>query len=307
MIAFSCWSWIKQLSPPRRARRPAPLAAEPDGSEREAWRLEAGLHAALDTSAPYVEETFAVWRARVLEAPGSGPETVLVTRAPGGELAGVCALRVCLAAARDRLPRRSPAWPESARGQGHGLALKLAAIRRARELGARRLVADTSPANVAMLALNERLGYVAGARRPQPRRGPVSDFRIELRVRFAETDAMGVAHHAAYLPYLETRARRVPARARASLRRAARPRRPRVRGRGRRPALPRAAALRRRVHRQLRAGRARPRDVQPGLPRRARRRCSSLSGRTRHAVLDRETGAPQRLPAWLAALPVESA
>ena len=36
-----------------------------------------------------------------------------------------------------------------------------AAIRRARELGARRLVADTSPGNTAMLTLNERLGYVA--------------------------------------------------------------------------------------------------------------------------------------------------
>ena len=47
------------------------------------------------------------------------------------------------------------------RGQGHGLALKQAAIRRARELGARRLVADTSPGNTAMLTLNERLGYVA--------------------------------------------------------------------------------------------------------------------------------------------------
>ena len=32
----------------------------------------------------------------------------------------------------------------------------------------------------------------------------MSDFRIDLRVRFAETDAMGVAHHAAFLPYLET-------------------------------------------------------------------------------------------------------
>lgn len=31
----------------------------------------------------------------------------------------------------------------------------------------------------------------------------MSAFRIDLRVRFAETDAMGVVHHAAYLPYLE--------------------------------------------------------------------------------------------------------
>ncbi len=29
------------------------------------------------------------------------------------------------------------------------------------------------------------------------------DFAHELRVRFAETDAMGIVHHAAYLPYLE--------------------------------------------------------------------------------------------------------
>ncbi len=28
-------------------------------------------------------------------------------------------------------------------------------------------------------------------------------FAHEIRVRFAETDAMGVVHHAAYLPYLE--------------------------------------------------------------------------------------------------------
>ena len=28
-------------------------------------------------------------------------------------------------------------------------------------------------------------------------------FSHEIRVRFAETDAMGIVHHAAYLPYLE--------------------------------------------------------------------------------------------------------
>ena len=105
-------------------------------------------------------ETFEAWRARVLEAPGSGPETVLVTRAPGGELAGICALRVC-AAQPDTVYHAFTGVAEAARGQGHGLALKQAAIRRARELGARRLIADTSPGNTAMLALNQRLGYVA--------------------------------------------------------------------------------------------------------------------------------------------------
>jgi mycothiol synthase len=137
-----------------------PLAGEPAESERDAWRLEAGLHAALGTSAPYVPETFAGWRARVLEAPGGDAANVLVTRAPGGELAGICALRVCVAQP-ETVYHAFTGVAAPARGQGHGLALKLAAIRRARELGARRLVADTSPANVAMLALNERLGYVA--------------------------------------------------------------------------------------------------------------------------------------------------
>jgi acyl-CoA thioester hydrolase len=38
----------------------------------------------------------------------------------------------------------------------------------------------------------------------QPSRDP-ADYRFahRLRTRFAETDAMGVVHHAAYLPYLE--------------------------------------------------------------------------------------------------------
>ena len=141
---------------------PAPrrLCDEPAGAEREAWRLETALHAGLATSAPYVAESFEEWRTRVLAAPGSGPHTVLVTRTPGGELAGICALRVCLAQPAT-IYHAFTGVAASARGQGHGLALKRAAIGRARELGAQRLIADTSPANTAMLALNERLGYVA--------------------------------------------------------------------------------------------------------------------------------------------------
>jgi GNAT superfamily N-acetyltransferase len=137
-----------------------PLASEPAGGEREAWRLDQAIHAGLNTSAPYVPETFAAWRARVLEAPGSGPGTVLVTRAPDGAIAGICALRVC-AAQPETIYHVLTGVAESVRGQGHGLALKEAAIRCARELGARRLIADTSPGNTAMLKLNERLGYTA--------------------------------------------------------------------------------------------------------------------------------------------------
>jgi L-amino acid N-acyltransferase YncA len=136
------------------------LASEPEGAEQEAWGLDASLHAALATSAAYVPETFEGWRARVLEAPGSGPDTVLVTRAADGRLAGICALRVCTAEPETAY-NVFTGVAGSARGQGHGLALKLAAIRRARELGVRRLIADTSPANTAMLSLNERLGYRA--------------------------------------------------------------------------------------------------------------------------------------------------
>jgi len=37
-----------------------------------------------------------------------------------------------------------------------------------------------------------------------PSRDPADySFAHDVRVRFAETDAMGVVHHAAYLPYLE--------------------------------------------------------------------------------------------------------
>jgi acyl-CoA thioester hydrolase len=36
-----------------------------------------------------------------------------------------------------------------------------------------------------------------------PRDAARYEFGHRLRVRFAETDAMSVVHHAAYLPYLE--------------------------------------------------------------------------------------------------------
>src|SRR4029077_18403429 len=87
-------------------------------------------------------------------------ETVLVARASGGELAGICALRQGVARTETGYHafRRVA---EAARAHGPGLALKRAAIRRGHELGAQRLIADTSPANAAMLALNQRLGYAA--------------------------------------------------------------------------------------------------------------------------------------------------
>jgi GNAT superfamily N-acetyltransferase len=136
------------------------LASEPAGSEQEAWRLDQEIHAGLDTSAPYVPEAFEAWRARVLDAPGTGPANVLVTRGRDGGVAGICVLRAC-SAQPDTVYHVLTGVAASARGEGHGLALKAAAVRHAAELGARRLIADTSPDNAAMLALNLRLGFTA--------------------------------------------------------------------------------------------------------------------------------------------------
>jgi acyl-CoA thioester hydrolase len=132
----------------------------------------------------------------------------------------------------------------------------------------------------------------------------VSDFRIDLRVRFAETDAMGVAHHAAYLPYLET--------ARVEyLRRLGHPYREMRDRDGIEFAV---VGVDIHYHAPLRFDDAF--TVSCALVERARATFRLayrveldgrlvLDGRTRHAVLDRETGAPRRLPEWLAALPVE--
>lgn len=132
----------------------------------------------------------------------------------------------------------------------------------------------------------------------------MSGFHIDLRVRFAETDAMGVAHHAAYLPYLET--------ARVEyLRWLGHPYREMRDRDGIEFAV---VGVDVRYHAPLRFDDAF--TVSCALVERARATFRLayrveldgrlvLDGRTRHAVLDRETGAPQRLPEWLAALPVE--
>jgi acyl-CoA thioester hydrolase len=132
----------------------------------------------------------------------------------------------------------------------------------------------------------------------------VTDFRIDLRVRFAETDAMGVAHHAAYLPYLET--------ARVEYLRAL--------GHPYRELRDRdgiefaVVGVDVRYHAPLCFDDVF--GVTCALVERGRATFSLayrvelderlvLSGRTRHAVLDRGSGAPRRLPEWLAALPLE--
>jgi acyl-CoA thioester hydrolase len=133
----------------------------------------------------------------------------------------------------------------------------------------------------------------------------VSEFQIDLRVRFAETDAMGVAHHAAYLPYLET--------ARVEYLRSLG--HPYGEMRDRDGLEFAVVGVDLRYHAPLRFDDVF--TVSCALAERARATFSLayrvelgtrlvLSGRTRHAVLDRGTGAPRRLPEWLSALPVES-
>jgi acyl-CoA thioester hydrolase len=133
----------------------------------------------------------------------------------------------------------------------------------------------------------------------------VSDFRIDLRVRFAETDAMGVAHHAAYLPWLES--------ARVEyLRSLGHPYRELRDRDGLEFAV---VGIDLSYHAPLRFD-----DeftVSCALAERKRATFSLayrvelgellvLSGRTRHAVIDRETGSPRRLPEWLALLSTET-
>jgi len=132
----------------------------------------------------------------------------------------------------------------------------------------------------------------------------VSDFRLDLRVRFAETDAMGVAHHAAYLPYLET-ARVEYLRALGHPYRELRDR----------DGLEFAVVgVELHYHAPLRFDDSF--TVTCALVKRGPATFALayrvelgdvlvLDGRTRHAVLDRATGAPRRLPAWLVALPLE--
>lgn len=131
----------------------------------------------------------------------------------------------------------------------------------------------------------------------------MSDFRIDLRVRFAETDAMGVAHHAAFLPYLET--------ARVEyLRSLGHPYRELRDRDGLEFAV---VGIDVRYHAPLQFDDVF--TVTCALVQRGRATfvlayrvelgdLLVLDGTTRHAVLDRTTGAPRRLPAWLAAMPV---
>lgn len=132
----------------------------------------------------------------------------------------------------------------------------------------------------------------------------MSEFRIDLRVRFAETDAMGVAHHAAYLPWLEN--------ARVEYLRALGHPYRELRDRDGLEFAVVAVDLR--YHAPLQFDDAF--TVSCALAERARATFSLayrvelgallvLSGRTRHAVLDRATGSPRRVPDWLAGLPLE--
>ena len=73
----------------RALARRAGASAKPGSSNRR-------LHAALDTSAPYVPETFAAWRARVWKPRAAARDRPRDARARR-RARGICALRVCVA------------------------------------------------------------------------------------------------------------------------------------------------------------------------------------------------------------------
>ena len=122
-------------------------------------------------------------------------------------------------------------------------------------------------------------------------------FSHRLRVRFAETDLMGIVHHSRYLPYLEEA--RV-----AYLRHIGHPygewrdcRARRRRARGVR-AVPPAAALRRRGRRPPPPGVGDAHDVPDGLPADGRGR-SGGDGRHRPRPASTPPAAPPASPTWL--------
>ena len=126
----------------------------------------------------------------------------------------------------------------------------------------------------------------------------VLPFEIAVRVRFAETDAMGVVHHAAYLPYLE--AARVE-----YLRHLGHPYAALreidgvdfvvvgVRIEYHRPALFDEELI-------VRVGLAALSKARFSMRYRIERTGEPIaSGETHHAVIDRASGRPSRAPAWM--------
>ena len=171
VIAFSCWNWIAQLSLPTPVPAPAPWPASPPPRSGRPGSWRPALHAALGTSAPYVAETFAGWRARMLEAPGCGPETrarhARARRRAGGHLRAARLRR----AARDGLPRVHGRGRAGARAGPRPGAQAGRHPPRARARGApagRRHESRQRRHAGAQRAARLR----RGARRPQPRRAP---------------------------------------------------------------------------------------------------------------------------------------
>ncbi len=109
--------------------------------------------AALEASFP----TFEVWQGLVPRAVGFQPEGQWIALR-GGEFVGLSALHVDpgTGEARTLLTGVHPDF----RSAGIATALKVCALRHARESGARTVVTEVDASNVAMGRINERLGFV---------------------------------------------------------------------------------------------------------------------------------------------------
>ncbi len=138
----------------------AELGADDEPLLRGLQRLWAGVGDAPPDSAR-LAASFPSWQREVLDAAGASPETHWVAL-DGGCPVGMSFLkRLSEDAAENDYTCVAPAH----RGRGIAVALKLRALAWARQQGVHWFYTSSEAGNAPMIAINERLGYLASARR----------------------------------------------------------------------------------------------------------------------------------------------
>ena len=218
------------------------------GSEQEAWRLEArAARRARHQRAVRPGDVRRLARARARGAGQRAGERARDARRPTASSPASARLRVCVARAADGLPRVHGRGRVRARpGARPGAQARRDPARRAssaRGAWSPTRVPATSPCWRSTSASATSRCSTSATSKGRRERLP---HRAARALRRDRCDGRRPSRRLPPVP--RDGARRVPPRARAPVPRAARSRRHRVRGRRRRHPLPRAAALRRRVH-----------------------------------------------------------
>lgn len=169
------WAGAERLPENLRLRSLADLVAEV--GEEAAWRAYFGVYMAVRADVPRAGEAtpldFGHFRTRA-EDGRFWPEGVLFAVTEAGEVAALTELYAD-AADPTRLQTGLTGTRREWRRQGLGLALKLAALRLARERGVQSVWTDNASSNAPMLGLNERLGFVRQPAWVEMRRGWVGE------------------------------------------------------------------------------------------------------------------------------------